>query len=77
MLKKAWITPNDQFDLHTLTLESKKTEPIHERLWISESCHPANPMPEHPLRHVIVIHHFSTEDLTNLYNTIGNFINSR
>ena len=73
MLKKAWITPGDG-DFCALTLESAEVTPEYRRLLVRESTHPANPTPQHPLRHAIVIPLLSDADLAAIYRVIGEYL---
>jgi hypothetical protein len=75
MLKKAWITPGDG-DFCALTLESAEVTPEYRRLSVRESTHPANPTPQHPLRHAIVIPLLSDEDLAAIYRVIGEYLHA-
>jgi hypothetical protein len=73
-LKKAWLTEWPTADgLYTLSLESAETDQIH-RLSADHRCFPANPTPEHPLRHVVKLALLSDDDLRSIRDAINGVI---
>ena len=77
-LKKVWLTKYDEnSDLYSLTLESIGPEKNSgKKICVTENTFPANPTPEHPKRHVIVISLFDTDDLIILRNNIDNILHT-
>lgn len=71
-LKKVWLTEHE--NLSSLSMESEDPSQPHTRIIFHESFHPANPTPEHPLRHVLVISCLTDEDLCKLHKAIGRHI---
>lgn len=74
-IKKVWLTEIEPFT--SLSLESADPLEEHTRLHFREALYPADPTPENPLRHVLVISCLTDEDLAMLYNGIGEYLGIR
>ena len=64
-LKKAWVGEATR-QLYSLSLESGIVEPDYNRIKVNQHSYPANPTPEHPLRHVTVIQFLDQNDINKL-----------
>lgn len=66
-LKKAWVTDQSSrgASLYSLSLESEQPTD-HNRIKIREMFHPAEPTPENPLHHVLILSHLDQDDINKL-----------
>ena len=72
MMRKAWLTPHSA-DLSTLTLESLRVEPEHQRISAHENTFPA----ADPKHHVIVIGLLQDNDLMEIMFAIKDYLEKR
>ncbi len=71
-IKQAWVNL-DRFS-GSLTFESSYPDDESRRLWVHDMTYPSNPSPSHPLRHVLVMHNLTKEDLVTIKNAIDDFL---
>lgn len=72
-IKKVWVNESGA-DLYSLSIESARVSEPHMRVKVVELVFPANPTPEHPLRHTINLGLLTEEDLHKIYETLFKFL---
>lgn len=72
-IKKVWLTEAGA-DLFSITFESAQPQDSHMRIKAREILFPANPTPEHPLRHTLNLGLLDVDDLGMLFNALGTFL---
>lgn len=75
-LKRAWLTPHDA-GLAALTVESGHPEIDYKRIRAESRNFPAEPSPEHPLRHTIVLGLFDVDDLLKIRSAIDSYLEAQ
>jgi hypothetical protein len=72
-LKQAWVTPLlcSHQDLFSISLESEHVTEEFRRIHQVENVFPAEPTPEPPLRHVMVISVLDLKDIVTLRDALN------
>ncbi|RQS39747.1 hypothetical protein [Burkholderia sp. Bp8990] len=75
-LKRVWWTDHStpRNGICTISLESADATAEHRRLRAEERAFPANPTPEHPLRHVVVLSLLGVDDVRMLRDTCNQIL---
>ena len=70
-VRQVWITDAQVCGLTTLSIESEHAVNEYQRVISKEHTFPAEPTEEHPLRHVVMLSLFDSDDLLKIYDAIG------
>ena len=74
-IKKVWVTAADaDADLFSITFESAQPKEPHLRVEARQMLFPANPTPEHPLRHTLNLGLLDIDDLEMLFKALDTFL---
>lgn len=72
-IRKVWLNPHGG-GVVNMGIESCTVDPPHYRVHVRENLFPAEPTPEHPLRHTVNVGLFDDTDLRQIRDAIDDYL---